>query len=614
MQGAPLEKTPKTTMRRLAVVLLGLLACAGGVAAPPPPAPPPPAATISVESLVTEAEAAMAAGQDARCETLISRIPGGSLNAERLARVQILRAQIGLKRNLPQAAIGSLPISSAHVPLLAPKIEQLRGDALFATGDPVGAVQALVLRERYLTDAGAIGANRERIWQGLLITPLPAGSNQVISKLDTPSRTWLELALLMQQAVPQATLLDWASRNNGHPAATIARHLQLARPRPVAPASAVAGTPGARAASPASQPLPALGVQGGYALLVPLSGGFASSGSALRDGFIDAWYAETGSKPPVRIYDSGGTSGQAVNAYQLALRNGATLVVGPLTKDGLSAIAASGGASVPVLSLNYLDNGAAAPSNFLQFGLAPEDEARAAAQHAVAQKRMNALVLSPDTEWGDRVVAAFTATYTALGGQVLQTAHYEPGTQDFGKPLQALMNLDDSTQRHRWLTEALGEQSEFEPRGRTDADLVFAPARSAEARVLLPQLDFFRASQLPIYTVAAAYTGTHRDPDGMTVCDMPWMLGADAGRWADPVREASAAFVDDLKSQPRLFALGADAFRVAQSWSAGRFAGGQSLDGATGRLRIDTGNRIARDMDCALVAGGRVVPTGAAPP
>jgi outer membrane PBP1 activator LpoA protein len=600
-------------MRRIAVVLLGLLACAGATAAPPLPSAagaastPPAPATSTVESLVSEAEAAMAAGQDGRCETLISRIPGGSLNAERMARVQILRAQIGLKRNLPQAAIHSLPTSSAHVPQLAPRIEQLRADAMFASGDPVGAVQALVLRERYLADAGAIGANRERIWQGLLTTPLPAGSSQAISNLDMPSRTWLELALLMQQGVPQSTLLDWASRNNGHPAAEKARHVQLARPKPAAPV--VAGAAGARPGGGlASQPLPALGAQGGYALLVPLSGGFAGSGSALRDGFIDAWYAEKAAKPPVRIYDSGGTSGQALSAYQLALKNGATLVVGPLTKDGLSAIATSGGAAVPVLTLNYLDNGASVPSNFLQFGLAPEDEARAVAQHAVAQKRMSALVLSPDSEWGDRVVAAFTAAYTALGGQVLQSARYEPGTQDFGKPLQALMSLDESTQRHRWLTEALGEQSEFEPRGRTDADLVFAPARSAEARVLLPQLDFFRASQLPIYSVAAAYTGTSRDPDGMTVCDMPWMLATDTGPWADPRKEASAAFVDDLKSQPRLFALGADAFRVAQAWSSGRFAQGQSLGGATGRLRIETGNRIARDMDCALLAGGRLAP------
>ncbi|HKX93171.1 MAG TPA: penicillin-binding protein activator, partial [Methylibium sp.] len=356
-------------------------------------------------------------------------------------------------------------------------------------------------------------------------------------------------------------------------------------------------------------PLPALGVQGGYALLVPLSGSLAPGGSAVRDGFIDAWYAEAGGKPPVRVYDAGATSGQAVNAYQTALKNGATLVVGPLTKDGLSAIASSGGASVPVLSLNYLDSGTAVPSNFLQFGLAPEDEARAAAQHAIAQRRMNALVLSPDTEWGDRVVAAFTSAYTALGGQVLQAARYEPGTQDFGKPLQALMSLDESNQRHRWLTEALGQQSEFEPRGRTDADLVFAPARASEARLLLPQLDFFRASQLPIYSVAAAYTGSGRDPDGMTVCDMPWMLESDAGRWAEPRREADAAFVDDLKLQPRLFALGADAFRVAQAWSSGRFAGGQDLAGATGRLRIETGGRIARDVDCALLAGGRLVPS-----
>lgn len=588
-------------LRRLLVSLSGCALLAAAQAAPPPP-PPPPLPVVQSESLISDAERAMAAGDDSRCEQLIARIPTGTLNAARLARVQILRAQIGLKRNLPQAALLSLPPSSAHVPMYAPAIEQLRADALFGTGDPVDAVRALVMRQTYLQqDAAAVSANQERIWSGLLATPLPPDTPSRIPQLDSIARPWIELALLMQQNAPVATLRDFASRNAGHPAAEKAKHV---RPKP--PPVAVPGMGVAAGGGATSQSVPALGVQGGYALLVPLSGSLGSSGTTLRDGFVWAWYAERSSKPPMHIYDAGATGAQALNAYQLAVRNGATLVVGPLTKEGLAAIAASGNTPVPVLGLNYLDNGVV-PAGFLQFGLAPEDEARAAAQQAINDKRMNALVIAPSNEWGERVAGAFSAAYTLLGGQILQSARFAPGAQDFGKPLQDLMNLDQSVQRHKALTVALGETSEFEPRPRTDADVVFAPARASEARVLMPQLDFFRASNLPIYSVAAAYTGSSRELDGLTVCDMPWMLGGGGGGQASQSRrEASEEFADEIRSQPRLFAMGADAFRVAQAWSKGQFEQGRDLEGATGRLRVEVGGRVVRDVSCGTIRDGRL--------
>ena len=57
---------------------------------------------------------------------------------------------------------------------------------------------------------------------------------------------------------------------------------------------------------------------------------------------------------------------------------------GLLRAAWIAELADSGRLPVPVLALNYLDPGKPAPFNLFQWGLAPEDEARQAAERAIA--------------------------------------------------------------------------------------------------------------------------------------------------------------------------------------------------------------------------------------
>jgi outer membrane PBP1 activator LpoA protein len=229
----------------------------------------------TAESLVSAAEQAIELGDDRQAESLLSRIPAGSLSPAQMARIQIVRAEIGVKRRSPEIVLRALPPSSERVPLFAPRIEQLRSRALFATGDPVGAVRSLVLREKYLNTPGAVAENQDLIWNGLILTPIPRSAMALVPAQDAVARGWIDLGLVLQQGPNDAALAAWQQRNPGHPGST---KLSLIRAGST-PAIAAAGPVAAQAGPALSGPppdltaaqAPAVGA-GGYALLLPLGG------------------------------------------------------------------------------------------------------------------------------------------------------------------------------------------------------------------------------------------------------------------------------------------------------------------------------------------------------
>ncbi|MDB5969577.1 MAG: hypothetical protein JWQ90_2027 [Hydrocarboniphaga sp.] len=567
----------------------------------------------SGEQTLAAAEAAMNVGDDRRAEYLLSRIPPASLALPQIARAQILRSSISLKRGLPMAALQALPSGSDHVPLYAERIEELRGSALFQLGDPVAATRSLVLRERYLQDdSEALTDNREMIWQGLLRTPLSKDDPPRIAVQDEITRGWLDLA--WQRQLGAAARYDsWAARYPQHPAA--AREAALARAQSTAPAI---GRPGSTMTmSPSMSPMPAVpgfvaapavstvsavsapfassGGGRGYALLLPLTGPFAATGEAVRAGFLGAAGA---SATDVRVYDSGASADQALVAYQNALADGAAVVVGPLQREAVAAIARLGTPPVPVIALNALDENAIAPGNFLQFGLAPEDEARAAAEQAVAQNQRRAIALVPASDWGRRVFAAFGARLHELGGQVAGSDTFESGTNDPSKMIKRLLGLEASENRHKALTAVLGKDTEFDGRRRGDVDFVFLAAKPNDARVILPQLRFFRAGGLPIYSTSLIFEGRGIDWPNMRVCDMPWMLDT-SGVWIAPRNAAITQIPDVMRSYPRLVALGGDAWRLAGRLRERRLQTEVLIDGASGKLRVANDGRVSRELSCA---------------
>jgi outer membrane PBP1 activator LpoA protein len=598
--------------RLLCASLFGLgLVLANALGTSNAAADPQPAA----EQALSAAEAAINTDNDKLAETWLSRIPAGSLTMPQMARAQIVRADILLKRGQPMPALQSLPSSSDHVPLYAPQIEQLRAQALFAVGDPVAAVRALVLRERYLqNDTAALAANRDEIWNGLLRNPPEAGDLPKFAAQNAATRGWLELFQNWRQG-SMANYSAWSSRFPGHPgAARIAGFTARPAQTPAvaaasappsiattAPIVAPSANPAVTGAAPVSDaPLQLYAGNrsgGGMALLVPLSGPLAATGEAVRVGFMAA-ANKGGAGAGVRVYDSGADVSQAIGAYQTALNEGAGVIVGPLVKEAVAALAQMGTPAVPLLALNALDANQPAPANFLQFGLAPEDEARAAATQAINQNRRRALALVPSSDWGNRVLIAFREQFTALGGTVVSSAAFQSGSPDPSKVVKKLMSLDASEGRHKALTAVLGKNTEFDARRREDVDFIFLAAKPSDSYLILPQLRFYRASGLPIVSTSLIFEGRGIDWQRMSVCDMPWMLETQ-GPWAQARSEAAATDTGPMRGYPRLVALGGDAYRVASRLLANNLHTGDRIDAASGRLVIGGDGRIARELSCS---------------
>lgn len=363
------------------------------------------------------------------------------------------------------------------------------------------------------------------------------------------------------------------------PAAPAAAVASVPTPAAATPAPLAAGTP--QPATPAAAPAPLVaGGSGDVALLLPLSGSLAQAGATVRDAFV--------AQMPARVYDTGGTADGAVQAYRRAAAEGMSVAVGPLVKDGAAALAASGTLPIPVLALNYLDGASPPAAGFYQFGLAPEDEAAAAAEDAYGRGLRRALTITPQGEWGERVLAAFRNRLATLGGFVVDSTRYVPGTNDYGTPIRTLLKLSSAEARKRAVSQSLGVNLEFTPQPRADADYVFVAARSAQARLIVPQLRYYRAEELPIYATSAAYDGGDSvDVAGLRVCDVPVLM-----------QDGSSTGGVDVA---RLSALGRDAAQLVAAIRHQGLSNGITLPGATGHLSVDGNGAVHRSLGCASI-------------
>ena len=359
--------------------------------------------------------------------------------------------------------------------------------------------------------------------------------------------------------------------------------------RPVPSTGHAAGATAAATTEPA-QATAAAQYPHAIALLLPLSGPAEGVGEAVRDGFLSAYFdADVASRPHVKIYDVAAMPVAA--AYSAALADGAEFIVGPLTKGSVAAMAPLAG-RVPVLALNYLSDGINAPHGFYQFALQPEEEAKIVARRLIADGRLRGVCIVPDGEWGSRVANAFSAELRRLGGAVLDVQGYTQSQIDFTDIIESELQIHDIK----------GQPVTHRP----DASFIFVAGPPNIARLVMPQLRFHFAGDIPVYSMPDGFAPNPRanaDIDGMRFPDMPWMISNDPAITAirDSVRSSWPA---GTTRRDRLYAFGFDAYRLVPALRSGYFNSGGQLSGMTGRLRLDDRDRIRRELDWAMIKDG----------
>ncbi|UCG73125.1 MAG: penicillin-binding protein activator [Chromatiales bacterium] len=473
-------------------------------------------------------------------------------------------------------------------PAAAAEIQRIRGEAQFRLGEPLRGTEALLEREVWLSSATAIADNQRLLWS--LYQRYGAATDVPITSIQDPVLAgWLKLGRLAAdrrsgRAGMALALRNWQQANPQHPANSVLV------PELLADLKTAAFLPDR------------------VALLLPLSGRQSLAGAAVRDGFMAGFYHARGEQTPaIRIYDT--VQDGVVNAYRRAVIDGAQVVIGPLLKDQVAMLAtSSSGLEVPTLALNFLPDDIPAPPGLLQFALAPEDEAAATAERGIAERKLRAIALVPNDDWGRRVLNSFAATYQGLGGVLVDYRMYQPAGRDFSYGLQDVLLIGESRDRMTRLQANLGIELGYEPRRRSDVDLIFMAAPADTGKLLRPQLRFYYAGTIPTYSTSAIYIEGARgnsDLNGIMFPDMPWIIAPDPQAVA--ARASLARYWPaDASRRTRLFAMGFDAFQIASRMTGP--GGLTEFNGVTGRLYLARDGRIHRRLMWARIAGGQPVP------
>ncbi|MEQ8428615.1 MAG: penicillin-binding protein activator [Gammaproteobacteria bacterium] len=347
-------------------------------------------------------------------------------------------------------------------------------------------------------------------------------------------------------------------------------------------------------------------------LLLPLSNQFKKAATAIRDGFLAAWYFDKQGQGEsnVSIYDA--NSLNIMEVYQQAVSDGVEYVVGPLEKEAVKTLLEQESLAVPVLALNRADNVSEQGNDkLIQFGLAPEEEARQVAEVALSDGHTLALVVTPDNNWGRRIAESFTQRWVEVGGAVLEQVHFSSDLKDYATPVKEVLNVDSSEARIAELRGKLNLRIDSRERRRQDADFIFTAALPGDARQLLPQVRFYHAGDVPIYSTSHIFTGIYdrtRDSDMNDVIfvDMPWIL--DTRRQLSLIQDSlNRNWAQDRSNFRRLYALGIDAYRLIPELNRLRVEQDAVLSGETGDLQLATDNIIKRKLRRARFINGQPV-------
>jgi outer membrane PBP1 activator LpoA protein len=346
------------------------------------------------------------------------------------------------------------------------------------------------------------------------------------------------------------------------------------------------------------------------ALLLPLSGRTAPAGHAVQNGFLGAYFSTAAGldeQQTIRVYDVN-SEGGASAAYATAVADGAEFVIGPLLRNSVTELANDILVPVPVLTLNYLPDDTLAPPGLYQFALAPEDEARSAAARALADGHTNAVALVPNNDWGRRVLSSFDAELKALGGTLLDYRMYTPGIQDFSNTIEDLMALSGSVRRYQRLRANIGGPLQFDPRRRQDSEFIFLAADAPAGRLLKSQLKFHYSGDLPVYSTSSinALDGrSNSDLNGIMFADIPWMIAPQS--WIENLPPLYNEYWPGERRLGRLHAMGYDAYQLIAALFAARTGPMQEIDGATGRLYLDSDGRVHRKLAWAQFQSGEAI-------
>lgn len=337
-------------------------------------------------------------------------------------------------------------------------------------------------------------------------------------------------------------------------------------------------------------PLPSI------ALLLPShSGPLGAAADAVRTGFLTA-YERDKNGLSVTVIEIPDTPAEMLSAY-LAASAEHDILVGPLSRTGLTAIVQSGKVQKPTIALTQpefaADQTTELPAQLLPIGLSIEAEARQIANWVSDSSSGNAFALTTGTAWQHRTANAFVEQAKSRGLNVeLVSLNHTGSTLSTTVLMQLQQRIQ--TEKPSFLFLALNADQAKQVRnaiGNTDTQI-------------------YGISQLHSQTL------NDTDPDqrlpeldGIRLIDLPWLLQSDHPAVMIYPRQIVTADQQRNADLERLYALGIDAFRVAHEVATHNTV--FQIDGVTGKLNVRFGAGIStfeRIEPTAIYQDGVVVP------
>ena len=306
------------------------------------------------------------------------------------------------------------------------------------------------------------------------------------------------------------------------------------------------------------------------ALVLPLgSDTFGRAAGAVRAGFLAA--AAAANIKPIIV---GHGDDDVLTAFNAAREGGARVIVGPLVRDDLRKLAAARLDLPPTIALNQLDDSSQHPANVYTLTLTLDSDARQLAQRARDAGATTVAVIASDSPLQQRFAAAFNAEWILAGGDAPVMFHFD-------RSPDVLRLLRSELIKTRVDTALLAIDG---------ADVALAKSY---------------VKSTPTYTSNQVNENLSRearfDLDDVQFVDIPWLVDPDGAAYAGLKRPDYPSVTLD-----RLYALGIDAFRVAQAFVDGapeRLV----FDGATGRLSLDSSRQFMREGRLMVFHSGQVV-------
>ena len=297
---------------------------------------------------------------------------------------------------------------------------------------------------------------------------------------------------------------------------------------------------------------------------------YARVADAVRAGFTAAAALASTS---VTIIPYG--EADVVAAIDKARSAGAGVLVGPLLRDDLKALAGMTGAMPWTIALNQPDDGSTLPPQVFTLALSVDGEARQIARALRDEGVQRVAIVETDAPLQQRFAARFTDAWIFEGGGP-------------PSPYRVLRDPDSLGLLRRELT-------------RNAPEAIILAADGADAALVKPYL--------PVQRVYASSQVNERQPPEV-LQDLEGIHFVEVPLLADPTAPELAGIPDRDWGSPtvaRLYALGFDAFTVATAFDKGP-PQRLEIDGASGHLTLGHDRNILREGRWMHFEGGRPVP------